>query len=403
MKQKVYVITPPDPGEREIWSNRPAPPSSRSQSSASKHPHRADERPLTIRDHWARVLRAYILGPIALVLWPKGRHRFAWAVLGAGSVTAVALLLSSWSSYAAGLQTVSNGVFLWIVTVSMVILTTATAWSHAVAMAVLDHPTLVSDSSRKLRHPCTVGALGMIFPGLGLLMAGCFRRAACLLWTTGPLLAAAAILANSRWLWVRSQSPVPAGVSGTTLEIVFIASTGVAVLLLFTLIVQALDGARRFSIAPRSSAGADAVGVALLFVLGLFVTTFRPVSFGQTLGETSVALHRDGFRLIPLGLSEAAAQLDPATPVHLENAAVINDELGMEGSAQAKREIIKRRMEEYVDIVRHNRRAGEMMMAFSSVADYPLDATAPTPAGETWTRIRGLLGFRGDQSSPGGR
>ncbi len=406
MNPKVYVIKPSDPNDRGIPSDNsalPALPSNGSRSGAAKGHPRVDVPPATIRDRWARVLRAYLLGPIALVLWPTGRLRIPWAVLGAGSVIAVILLLLSWSSFAGGLQTTSNGVLLWIATVSMVILITATAWSRAVAITGRDHPTLASISSRRLRHPRTVGALGMIFPGFGLLMAGRFRRAACLLWIVGPLVAAVVILANWRWLWARSQSPVPPGVSGTTLEIVFIAAAGVAILLFFTLIVQALDGARRFSPVTRSRALADAVGVALVVALALFTTTFQPVAFGQSLGAVSIALHRDGFRLIPLGLCEAAARLDPATPAHLANAAVINEELGMRDAAHAKRQIIERRMKEYVDIVRYNKRAGEMSLVFSSVADNPLDAMAQTPAGETWTRIRGLLRSRGHQSPPSGR
>ncbi len=406
MNQKVYLIKPSDPNDKGIPSDIPIPPvqfSNSSRSSAAIARPQRDVSPSSAKDRWARVLRAYLLGPIALVLWPTGRHRISGAVLGAGSVTAVVLLLLTWPSFAAGLHATSNGVILWIATVSTVILATATAWSLAIAVAGHDYPTLASISSRWIQRPRTVGAIGMILPGFGYLMTGRFRRAACLLWTVGPLVAAVVILANWRWLWTRSHSPVPPGLSGTTLEIVFLAAAGIVILGFFTLVVQALDGARRFSTVTTSRVFSDAVGVPLVVALVFFATTFRPVPFGRSLGAASIALHRDGFRLIPLGLCEAAARLDPATPAHLANAAVINKELGMKDAAQAKHQIIERRMKEYADIVRDNKRAGEMSLVFSSIADSPFDALAQTPAGETFTRIRGLLRTRGHQSSPGER
>lgn len=399
MNQKVYVITPNKPGDKPA---PPIPPSKSAPTTEAPPAPRTVVPAPTAKDRWARVLRAYLLGPVALILWPTGRFRVAWAVMGAGSVTAVLLLVLTWDSFTAGLQSTPNGVLLWLLTVVMVILTTATAWSRAVAFAGHDHPTLASISPSKLRSPRIVGALGFVFPGFGLLMLGRFRRAVCLLWTMGPLAAAVVILANWRWLWSRSQSPVPPGVSGTTLETVLIAATCVVVLGFFTLIVQALDGARRFSTVTRSRALADAVAAALVIALVLFGTTFRPFAFSQSLGAVSVALHHEGFRLIPLGLFEAAARLDPATPSHLANAAAINEELGMTDAARAKRGILERRMKEYIDVVRDHRRPGDVSLVFSSVSDNPFDAVAQTPAGETFTRIRELLRTRGRGSSPDG-
>ncbi len=75
----------------------------------------------------------------------------------------------------------------------------------------------------------------------------------------------------------------------------------------------------------------------------------------------------------------------------------------MTDAANAKREIIERRMKEYADIVSNNKRADEMALVFSSVADNPWDEMAQTPAGETWKRIREVLRARGNESAPSGR
>jgi hypothetical protein len=314
-----------------------------------------------------------------------------WLALGAGSVLAAIFLLLRWSAFAAWVQASSNGLIVWIATVSIVILTVATAWSRAVAVAARGRSTLASISPQKLRHPFIVGALGAILPGFGQVILGHFRRAACIMWLTGPLAAAVVILANWRWLWSRSQAPAPPGIMGTNLESLFITAAVICILVSFTLIVQALDGARRFSAVSRSRVFTDAVGIALVAALAIFAATFRPALLGQSLGEASITLHNDGFHLIPLGLAEAAIRLDPANPAHLANAAVINEEFGMMNEAEAKRLTLERRMEKYVDIVRDNNRAAEMSLMFSSLSDSPLHAGDPLPGGESWSKIRELL------------
>jgi hypothetical protein len=394
MNEKVYVVNTSSPKGKMKLGKKPAPPalpSKRSKSAAAKPSQQAKAHPASIRDRWARVLRAYLLGPIALVLWPAGRYRTVWLALGAGSAIAAISLLLRWSAFAAWAQTHSNGGLLWIATVCFVILTTATAWSRAVALAGQDRPSLASISSRRLCNPGLVGALGTIIPGFGQFMLGHFRRAASMLWITGLLVAAVIILANWRWLWSRSQSPVPPGISGTTLEGLYIAAAGIVILVFFTLIVQALDGARRFSVATQSRVFTDVVAVVMVVSLGIFAATFRPVSLGQSLGELSATLQNGGFRLIPLRLYEAATRLDPVTPAHLANAADINEELGMMAAAKSKRQILERRMQQYADIVRDNKRDADLSLMFSSIADSPLEARETAPAGEAWSRIQELL------------
>jgi hypothetical protein len=257
-------------------------------------------------------------------------------------------------------------------------------------MAGRDHPTLATQSPRWLRHPRTVVALGMLAPGLGHLIAGYPRRAACLLWVMGPLALATVVLAQWHWLWERSRSAVPPGISGPALEIVLIAATGVVILALLTWIVQALEGARRVSPNRRSHAFADAVCVALLVSLVLFSATFRPVSLARSLGVASVALHRDGLCVIPLGLAEAAARLDRASPEYLAHAALLNDELGMTDAAQAKRDEIESRMERYAELIRRDRETAILTYAFSSNGDRQLERNVQPGDGDTWSRIQAL-------------
>jgi hypothetical protein len=403
MTQKVYVIRPPELDNRKHPTRPPDPTESIDFSPAPQaaKPDPGKDRVCpqdsgltrapTPRDRWIRVLMAYILGPAALMIRPAGQRRIYWAILGALSMVAGAYLVLGRATFNSMIGTTDSGVFIWIALVTFVFLVAATAWARAVAVSGRDHPPLASISPGKLRHPLTVGALSLALPGLGLLMRGKTRRAAAVLWTIGPLLAALVILANGSLLWNRSQWSVPAGPSGLALEIVFVVAAVFALVTLLIWVVQALDGARRFCTTQRSLVRADSISLALLVTVIAFVSTVRPVPFAESLSLVSGGLHQSGFRLIPLVLSESAARLDPASPVHLADAAVLNDELGMKDAARAKKIIIDRRMMDYVNLARDHNRPDRLTLAFSYAARRSFGLTGQDNGGETMTRIRELI------------
>ena len=403
MSQKVYVIRPSEQNNRKRSTKTPDPTESIDFSPAPKKdkpdpgrnrvvsPNGGQGQPPTPRERWIRVLMAYVLGPIALMIKPAGQRRIYWAILGAVSVVAGAYLLLGRASFNAMIGTTDNGVFIWIALVTFVFLAAATAWARAVAVSGRDHPPLASISPRKMRNPLAVGAVSLVFPGLGLLLQGKTRRAAAVLWTVGPMVAALVILSNWSLLWNQSQWSVPAGSSGLALEIVFVVAAVLALVTLLIWIVQALDGARRFCTTPGSLLRADVVSVALLVTVIAFVSTVRPVPFAESLSASSEGLHQNGFRLIPLVMSESAARLDPASPVHLANAAVLNEELGMKDAARAKKIVIERRMMEYVELMHGSNRPDRLTLAFSSAARRSFGLTGQDTGGETLTRIRELI------------
>jgi hypothetical protein len=399
MSQKVWVINAPKKTGRPNSTDPVKPPApatptepqlSRASSGSKRNPVRTGTSTPTARTRWLRLARAYLLGPIALALWPRVQIRAAWSIAGAATVVAAVLLIVGWTPFTAWIDSVRFGLPIWFAVVSIVFLAAATVWSRAVAKAGRDHPILASVSPRWLGHPRTVCALGLLVPGLGLMIAGHPRRAACVLWMLGPLAVAVVVLAHWRWLVERSRSAVPAGISDFSLEIILIAAVGVAALMLLNWIVQALDGARRVSTAGHSHVFADAISIALLASIALFSTTFRPVPFARSLGVVSVALHRDGLRVIPLGLAEAAARLDPASPGYLAHAALLNDELGMTDAARAKRYVIERRMQEYTTLVQRESEAARWKYAFSSVDDLSPAGGNELASKDTWSRVRAL-------------
>jgi hypothetical protein len=190
------------------------------------------------------------------------------------------------------------------------------------------------------------------------------------------------------WLWDRSRSAVSPGVSGAPLEVILLLAMSVFVAALTAWIVQAVMGLRSTDTGP-AHALAFVRNVVPLVLLALLVAAFRPVSLAQNLYATSDALERDAYRLIPLGLCEAAARLDPTTPKYLAHAAELNEALGMKDAALAKRDIIEYRAEQYSQIIEKKQRAHHMALASLFVALPTLDDTPmSTP---TFDRIKAMI------------
>jgi hypothetical protein len=331
---------------------------------------------------------AYVLGPVMAALWSTGKRRIAWWILGPGSVAAGVVLAGLWPGFTTWLESIPNGVVVWLAVVAVVVLSAATAWARAIAAVSVARTVDSQRRSRWHRDPRVVAGFGLIVPGLGLTMAGRPRRAACAFWIAGPMAAAALVLVHRDWLWERGRSAVTAGISGNALEVVFIAAAGVAVAALVAWVVQALDGVRLVS-ERRSHAAADAASIVLLVSLVLLVATSRPASFARHLHSVSNTLRLDGYRLIPLGMCEAAARLDPVTPAYLADAAELNEAMGMNDAALDKRQVIERRAEEYFDIVRGSAAAGS---ATSPAVNRSLDTRdhSSVHSAGPWPRTRVL-------------
>ncbi|MBP2681340.1 MAG: hypothetical protein H6Q78_1203 [Candidatus Krumholzibacteriota bacterium] len=337
---KVYIID--DPSRTATRKRRTA--------TAGKRPARTPSSetasPLRIKRHgWLLALRAYALGPINLVLWPRGKGRIAWAIVGAGSLVATALLWIWWSAFFDVLARFERGVVFWVVSVVLVILLIATAWARAVATSErrVCWPRVV-------RHSGAVCMLGLVLPGLGLLIAGRRWKAAVAIWCAGLLVAAIVVAKHWRWL-------VANGVDGQgdlthhTIEGVLCVAAGCVVFGFITWLVFAFDGVRAVSPAARSGSVANGLALALLVTLTSFLATFRPISIARELDSAAERLRQDGLRVIPLALYEFASMLDPGTPTYLAGAAMLYDELGLDDTAAAKRDLLERRAAQFAGAV----------------------------------------------------
>jgi hypothetical protein len=343
---------------------------------ASRRPAPADRSPKPKKNGgpnaWRRVLASYLVGPISVAFWVKGPGRTTWAVTGVACIAVAIILLTRGSSMADSLLAGGYGVLSWIVVVPLLILALATVWTLAIDRAGRGKAVPVSWYPGWIRGAWAVFWCGMVVPGMGLRIAGHRRAAARAFWLVGPLAAAGVILANSHRLWDRSRLDVPPGIAGPALETVFIAAAVVVVVSLLAWLVQALDGSRRVS-NRRAVGTSNAVSVALLLSLVLGALMFRPIDVAGNLDTASTALRRDGFQLIPLKLSLAAARLHPEQPLYVARAAEIAEALGMNELAREKRRILEQRMEAYVDIVERERNVEEAAAAARLRASIGID------------------------------
>jgi hypothetical protein len=235
----------------------------------------------------------------------------------------------------------------WLLIAPSLAFLTGAVWARAVAAAGREYPVPYSKLPRWLRSPASVAAAGIVIPGLGLTLTGRYRLAGWAFLLVAPMSAAIVIFSRWEWLWDRTRTPVPAGISSHSLEILFITTVAVAAATAILWLVQALDGARRVS-NSRSIMMADTASLALLASLAVFAVAFRPVKVASNFHTTAVALRSDGYRLIPLGLNEAAARLDPATPVYAAETVELYRAMGMTDKAREKREYLEAKANEYV-------------------------------------------------------
>lgn len=336
---KVYVI------------NRPEQSATRKSDSGNggKQAARTRGRPTTSRatkgNSWRLALRAYALGPLNLILWPSGRGRLAWAVVGAGSLIAVALLCIWWGKFFEVVESLQHGATVWVVSVVLVILLAATAWARAVATSAR-----VSSWPRSLRKPGVVCALGLVLPGLGLLIARRRRKAALAIWCAG--LFVAAILVSKHWRWLLAEGVGgTGGVTHQSIESLLVVAVSCVVFGFFAWLILAFDGVRAVSPVARSGSVANRLALALLVLLVLFLATFRPTSIARDLESAAAQLQYHNLRIIPLALYEVASILDAGTPTYLAGAATLCDEMGLRDTAEAKRDLLHKRATQFASAV----------------------------------------------------
>jgi len=354
----IYVIDPEetDPGlirsMTALGEVETPPPRARRQV-AVKRARRVEPR--TVNDlppprPWRLLTGAYLAGPLALLVTgrPRDRNRATWIA----ALTPVLLMASAVISWLQAERLFGPRELSILMQTALLALAGAawvTAWSTALLRSGRASKTGLQ-SWHGRRRPFVTGVLGLLAPGLGLLLLGSPQRGvlSLVLVSLGGLAAVVLLRAATFWSW--HQAAADPLLTGLQLEAAFLTLGGLVTAGLLTWLISAFDGARLASLAPagRRRSSADRVAMALLVALIALAIFFRPLDVARELDRATNGLAADGLRLIPLWTAKATVVLAPGEPEFALRLADRHEALGRNHEAEAIRRNLAGRWERYL-------------------------------------------------------
>ena len=349
--EKIWVIDveegpdPSLPGKAQSGTQR-----SHQKSSTSR------DKPRRERKYFVTLLGlTYLLGPLALLLTPQGRRNRIWLAAALGSGLAGLVMLWRWQDILSRIES-GSPILFWSVVTSLVILTGFTTWARAIYLTGENADRPAQRWPRWLMKPWAIGGLGFLVPGLGLLLAGCRKRAVAVLWLYWPAVLSVLLLAHATWMWDWQRNSGVQTVSANTIEYIMMIAAMVAFLGVLGWIAQALDGARQVSsqysawVRPRS----DWYAAALMGAIVVLAVVSEPASIAKRLDRLGGSLRREGYQVIPLCLTLTANRLDPSRPVYVMQAIELYDELGKSEAAARLQDELNEDMQPYLMMLRES-------------------------------------------------
>ena len=310
------------------------------------------------------MILTYMLGPFSVHLNPENRGRKR--LLTAGMISGMAGL-GMFASQGFILDLVGKGwpLWPWAVIGAAVMVTAFSVWTRTVILAGSRERLPRHKLPSLLRKPWAVGIVGLIAPGLGLLLAGCARRGAAVIWSGWPVVAAVLVLANGLRIWSRNQGAEGVSIHPAALEAIFMISAGILAVGLIGWIAQALEGARQMMGEPgiRHRMRSDWYAAALLCTLLGMVVIWDPAAVAQNLDNGGIVLREKGFRVIPLHLTRHAHRLDPGPSEYAVRVIGLYEELGRKDEAVRLRQELDGNLASYLALV-HTENRGRPMRSY---------------------------------------
>ena len=394
--EKIYVI---DLGE-ELEMSAPS-PEPRSTARASVKPQLANPMPVPSLHTNIKATRApkklgpvqvalfvglaYLLGPFALLMTHKGRENSKWLAAGLISgVAGIALLL-----WGPSVKTQLGGgwsLLLLAVAVSLVVLTWFTTWSRAVYFA----GTLCRRNAHQLPEwidrPWSVGSMGFMIPGMGLLVAGCPRKAASVIMAAGPIFLAGLLLLNANWIWDLHMTTGWNPISSSGLESIFMLAGVTIFVALLGWATQALEGIRQVNRHKQGNRNrGDWYAVALLATAATMVVVANPTQMASQLDRQGELLREDGYQVIPLYMTLTANRLDPSQSQYAVKAMDLYSELGQTEAAAKLRNKLDQSLDTYVQLVMNEQpHAPETVIAKNQISTRAVAKPEPDPVDENF-------------------
>ncbi len=342
------------------------------------------------RLHFAtKMALSYLLGPFALLLWSVGRKNSIWSLIslfsGIGSVTIAwkwrsILALGSGESLLVPLMVLA-GVFS---------LLAFTSWAKALQLAFASRTRSHTSWPTWMRSSWAVTGLGFLAPGLGLYLAGSYRRAVVVAWSIWPVFLAAVVLTHSMWTWQWLQNSLHSGGSEEMFEKMMMVAAGVLVLGFGGWLIQALAGLHRVTMLSRAASGGvngDRYAMALLVAVMALAVLFPSGDMASFVNEAGVCLHQEGFQLIPLQLARSAHALEPGEITYSLQVAALHRERGEMAEADTIQQNLDQNLQVYLGMMGQQASEVEPEPAALKISPKVLSQNsepAPDPKVESW-------------------
>jgi len=372
-KQPVTAVVPVRPAEL----SRPAP-----QAAVSEPVKRRAKAPTPARSNMQFALLmalTYVLGPLAILLTPRGRrHKVLVVAAGLSTALTMILVLSRFDGLVRDDRIASA--WLWGALVAVAAVGGFSAWARALHLLGGEGVPHVNKLPHWLRQSWAIGALGLVAPGSGLLLSGGARRTAIFVWLFWPAVVATVVLVNSMGLWRHHLASGWLMASGPALETAYLVAAAVVAISFLGYIAQALEGVRQVLVEPglQTRAKGDYYALAVVAAVVALVVVASPSQMAHQLATGGDTLRQEGFQAIPLRLALAASELDSGKPEYAIQAMELYAELGQTEQAEALRTDLDRNLSTYVALVQKETVAE---FGLAQVVEKPTETTAPVAAG----------------------
>ena len=294
----------------------------------------------------------YLMGPLAILLTSAGRRqKNALVQAGLSAAATVVLVLMRFGSLVSPEKPAS--VWLWVGLLAVAVVAGFTAWARALHVAGREGVPHVNKLPHWLRRDWAIAGLGLIAPGSGLLLSGRRSQASLSLWLMGPVVAAVVILTNAMGLWQHHQVSGWLAASGPALETAFMIAAAIVALGFLGYVAQALEGMRQVLVEPglKTKVKGDYYALAVVAVVVVMVVVANPVQMAHQLDVGGDLLREDGYKVIPLQLTNLASRLDPANSEYVLQAMALYEELGEAEKAATVRAHLDQNLGTYLAMV----------------------------------------------------
>ena len=340
------------PSEKTARKNNKTPQArQRSQSRTKTRPQTRTQT--KGRQSGVPLILSYFAGPLSVLATSRGRESRLWMGISISSVVLGIIVMWIWIGPSDWSTQKNPGGAVTLLMAAAAVIFGFSAWTRAIVLAGQYEGSRLKRMPDWIKGPLAAGLLGIIFPGMGLLVNGRSKQAISALWTACITVISLLFLSRAVWLWNFNLHAGVFAIRPNILEYALISASVAAALGCLVWIVQALNGVRLASLSSnrKTVSRSNWAAVALLISIVAFSALSRPAAVAEALDISAAVASGQGMRIIPLRLSLAAIRLDPSYPGYFVRAIRLYEDCGDQVSADLMRRDLIERLEPSVPLL----------------------------------------------------